>query len=113
MTCKDCKRRFHCTETNKSYKYSKDGDSWANWCDDFLSRHKSIWVEKDGYTAYQSGTNYHISITDNMRDQMVLHAICTKRKSKRALRKMIDFYTKTLPKLKEMVANEDGLDEFS
>lgn len=93
MTCKDCKRRFECSYSEKSYRKSKDGDAWANWCEAFQTKHKSKWVEKDGFTAYQSGYNWHISITDNMRDQMVLHASCTKRVSKRALKKMIDQYS--------------------
>lgn len=93
MTCKDCKNRRICTDDHKSYHLSNDGDSWANWCDEFISRHKPISVEKDGYTAYQNGTNYHITITENLSDQMVLHAACNKRVSKRALRRMIDQYS--------------------
>lgn len=93
MTCKDCVNRRHCNSLLKSYWYGEDGDSWANWCDEFMSRHKPISVEKDGYTAYQSGSDYHISITEKLTGQMVFHASCTKRVSKRALRRMIDQYS--------------------
>lgn len=93
MTCKDCEHRRKCTDTHKNYRVGADGDSWANWCDEFMSRHKPISVEKDGYTAYQSGSNYHISITEKLTGQMVLHAACNKRVSKRTLKKMIDQYS--------------------
>lgn len=113
MTCKDCKNRRHCNSVLKSYVYGEDRDSWANWCDDFVTRHKSKKIHKDGFIVTQSGYNWHIMIADEKNKKVLLHASCTKRKSKRALKKMIDFYTDTLPKLKEMVANDDGLDEFS
>ena len=113
MTCKDCKNRRNCTDGHKSYRLNKDGDSWANWCDDFVTRHKAKKIHKDGFIVTQSGYNWHIMIIDEKTNKMLLHAACTKRKSKRALKKMIDFYTKTLPKLKEMAVNEDGSDEFA
>lgn len=94
MTCNDCKRRFECSYSEKSYKKNADGDSWANWCEAFQTKHKTRGVRKDGFIVIQSGYNWHIAIFDD-ENRMVLHA-CTKRKSKRQLRKMIDLRKKLL-----------------
>jgi len=75
MTCKDCKNNEKCTNPNKSYKYN-DGDSWANWCDDFSSIHESKSVKVNGLTIAQSGYNYHILVFDD--DGMVAHMSCTR-----------------------------------
>lgn len=104
MTCKDCKRRFKCSYLEKSYKPSEDGDSWANWCDAFETKHKTRKVFKDGFVVIQSGYNWHIQIYDTsffrtsslLIPKMVFHASCTKRKSKRQLRKMVDLYKRLL-----------------
>lgn len=89
MTCKDCKLHRHCTDKHKSYKYSDDGDSWAHWCDDFKSKHRSRSITKNGYTVIQSGYNWHIHIADNETGSMIMHVACNKRKSKRELSKML------------------------
>lgn len=55
------------------------------------------WVEKSkdrkvtvgGYTIVQA-SNKHIHIYEG--ERMVLHASCTKRKSKRRLKKMVEYY---------------------
>lgn len=96
MTCKDCKRRFECSYSGKSYKKSSDGDSWANWCNAFLTKHKSRSVEYDGYTAIQDGYNWHVLIYSYY-GEFVLHASCTKRLSKRKLKKLIMKYKNNTP----------------
>lgn len=67
----------HCVFCNKEYK----------WVD--KSKDRKVTVGE--YTVVQASNN-HISITKD--DRMVLHASCTKKKSKRQLKKMVEHYEK-------------------
>lgn len=89
MTCKDCKKKRKCVSGNKSFLYDPDGDSWANWCDDFESKHKSRTVHYKGFTAVQSGYNILYSDADQ---NAWYHMNCTKRLSRRELKKDIELY---------------------
>ena len=106
MTCKDCKSHRNCANEHKSYKYCADGDSWAHWCDDFKSKHRSRSITKNGYTVTQSGYNWHIHIADNETGSMVMHAACNKRMSKRELSKMLNVY-KTLLQKSDLIYADD------
>lgn len=102
MKCKDCRKRRKCISCLKSYRYSNDGDSWANWCDDFDSVHKTRTLYKDGYLVMQSGVDWHIVIIDDYTNEMVLHEQCTKKMSNKKLLKMIDHYRKGIYNQKRM-----------
>lgn len=95
MTCKDCKSYDTCTIEYKSAELSADGDSWANWCDDFDSIHASKVVEKDGYTIFQSGYNYHVSVFDN-EDKLIFHAQVTKELTETELSEYLKVVLETL-----------------
>lgn len=71
------------------YKPHDDGSSWAEWCDDFLSRRKTHTVTHKGYTAIQSGVNYHVFVC-NPEKEFSAHFSFTKHKSKRQLKRLID-----------------------
>lgn len=66
----------HCVFCGKQYKWR---EGWR----------KDRVVSVGEYTVVQT-TNNHISITKG--DRMVFHAQCTKRLSKRKLKKQVDFY---------------------
>ena len=76
MTCKDCKSRHACTEPNKSYEYDKDGDSWANRCDDFDTIHEDKTVVKDGLRITQSGYSFNVWVRDDETGKLLFHCIC-------------------------------------
>lgn len=101
MTCKDCKSRHTCTNPNKSYEYEEDGDSLANWCDEFSSIHKSKTVVKDGLRITQSGYNFHIMVVDNKTDKPILHSSCTEKLSKKELERYANFVKTKLKELNE------------
>jgi len=107
MTCKDCKLFKTCTDNHKTTKY-KDGDSWANWCDDFRSRHKDKTVIYQGYTFVQNASSGNIWVYDS-NGQFRMHAICTKFLTKRDLEKYARDYVDNLPAfnkiLKETLTN--------
>ena len=105
MTCKDCRDRRKCECGFKSYRYNDDGDSWANWCDGFNSKHRTRRIKYKGYIVEQSGYNWHVMVIDPATDKMVLHAACEKRQSKRQLRETVRFCIETLPGL---IADLDG-----
>lgn len=64
MTCKDCKKRNNCKDPDKSFKYDEDGDSWANWCDDFDTIHADKTIHNGGLVVTQLGYNFHIWVAD-------------------------------------------------
>lgn len=66
----------HCVFCGKKYKWVEKG-------------RKARMVTVGEYTVVQASNN-HITITKG--DRMVYHASCTKRMSKRKLRKHVDFY---------------------
>lgn len=68
----------HCVFCNKEYK----------WVD----KSKERMVTVGEYTVVQASNN-HITICKG--DRRVMHLSCTKRKSKRQLKKMVDFYKLT------------------
>lgn len=90
MTCRDCTKKDVCKSMHKSFKYDKDGDSWANWCDDFKSIHKNKTVYKDGLEITQCGYNFHIWVTDEKTGELLLHAQCDKSISEEQLKQYAD-----------------------
>lgn len=97
MTCKDCKSRHTCTEPNKSYEYEEDGDSWANWCDDFDTIHKEKTVVKDGLRITQSGYSFNICVRDEKTGNLISHFLCRDEMTKNELKKYAG-YVKTILK---------------
>ncbi len=92
MTCRSCKRFKECDDPHRSCKYDKDGDSWANWCDEFLPIRETVCIEVDGYEVRQSGLNYHVTIRDIESGQTVAHYACKAYKSLASLKKMVIEY---------------------
>jgi hypothetical protein len=106
MTCKDCKISDKCQDRHKSFEYEKDGDSWANWCDDFQSVHKGKRVVVDGYTVMQSGENHHVMIVD-AEGNMIMHSACTRELTEDELRGQLDLY-RMLVKAVKRIEDEEG-----
>lgn len=106
FTCKRCKHWESCTDKHKSGR-TKDGDSWAYWCDYFESKVPTYTVETDRYVVSQSDRNYHTMIFDKELDRMVFHAQSTRPYSKKKLLEEIDFYLEMLNISKQMRENED------
>ena len=112
FTCKRCKHWETCTDKNKSSR-TKDGDSWAYWCDDFESKVPTYQVETDRYIVSQSDRNFHTMIFDKELDRCVFHSQTTKPLSKKKLLEEIDFYlvmreiSKKLIEKDEREANND------
>ena len=106
MTCKDCKSRHTCTEPHKSYEYEKDGDSWANWCDDFDTIHEDKTVVKDGLRIVKSGYNFNIMVFDDETDKLLFDCICQDEMTIKELYKQADFVKNKLPKLVEAAEKE-------
>ena len=102
MTCKDCKNRRTCTEPNKSYKYDKDGNSWANWCDDFDTIHKDKTMVKDGFQITQSGYNFYVWVRDEKTGELMSHFVCQKQLSERELGEYADYVKGVLPELERL-----------
>lgn len=84
MTCKDCKKYSKCTCASKSIEDKGYMNNWADWCDEFVSIHKDRLVEKDGYTIYQLGYNWHTIIYD-ADGKLVFHAPTPKAMNKEEL----------------------------
>ena len=97
MTCKDCKKWKQCKSSAKSDKYEEDGDSWANWCDDFDTIHKGKSISKGRYTITQSGYTWHLMIVDEQTGHMMLHAQCRKEMSEEELEAYLDRFIQTEP----------------
>lgn len=108
MTCKDCKSRHACTEPNKSYEYDKDGDSWANWCDDFDTIHEDKTVVKDGLQITQSGYSFNVWVRDKKTGKLISHFMCRDEMTKKELEEYADFVKNRLPKLVEAFEKEEG-----
>lgn len=106
MTCEDCKISDICTDKHKSYKYSEDGDSWANWCDEFQSIFRDKSVVVDGYTITQSGANHHVMIVDKD-GNFVMHAACTKDLTEDELRRKLDLYFALVKAERKIKADEN------
>lgn len=94
MTCKDCKNEKTCIDKNKSYKADADGDTWANWCDDFKSIHPDKEVEYHGIIALQTVYNWHIHYFDAKTLKWIGHASCTREMSEEELKKSIESFEK-------------------
>ena len=92
MTCRSCKRFKECTDPHRSCKYDEDGDSWANWCDEFFPVRETICIELEGYEVTQNGRNHHVMIRDIESGRIVAHYSCNKPKTIASLRKMVIEY---------------------
>lgn len=107
FTCRMCNKYVGCTNEHKSGRVSRDGDSWAYWCDDFESKVPTYTVETDRYVVSQSDRNFHTMIFDKELDRMVFHAQSTRPYSKKKLLKEIDFYLTMLNISKQMREEDD------
>ena len=95
MTCKDCRRFKSCLNVHKSAFPDPDGDSWANWCDDFDSVYDDQIIEDGDFTIVQSGYNHHVTIWQKMPDgseRFILHSQCQKRLTVEELRGQLKTY---------------------
>ena len=94
MTCKDCKKEKKCIDKRKSYDYDKDGEAWAEWCDDFDTIHPDKEVEYRGVIAHQTGYNWHVHYIDADTHEWIGHASCTREMSEEELKKSIESFEK-------------------
>lgn len=106
MTCKDCKLWKTCNSASKSDEYGEDGDSWANWCDDFRTIHRSRSVRNGEYIIYQSGYNWHIMMIHEPTGKMMMHCSCTAKKTKKELFDMVKLYH-DLQKIEKEILNDE------
>lgn len=92
FSCRMCDKWEICTDEHKSGRVSKDGDSWAYWCDDFYSKEPVYNYETDRYIATQSPYNYHTMIVDKAEDKIVFHSQTSKPLSRQKLKEELEFY---------------------
>jgi len=108
FTCRMCNKYVGCTNEHKSGRVSRDGDSWAYWCDDFYSKVPVHNYENEKYLVTQSPYNYHTAIVDKEKNKIVFHAQTSKPLSKKKLKEEIDFYLAMI----DFSKKEFGNDEF-
>ena len=66
---------------------------------------KTMLIEYKGYVVRQSNYNHHVMIAKDK--QMVYHASCTKRMSKKELREMVDWYIDFITNKFDAIYNDD------
>lgn len=86
MTCKDCVKYPACTNS----LISPDEDGCAEWCDEFVTVHKSKTVEFGGYTVHQTGYNFHVTLYKD--GKMVAHFNCTNEQTEEELKEFVGLY---------------------
>lgn len=106
MTCKDCKQWKTCNSSAKSDRYSDDGDSWANWCEEFVSRFKDKTVRWGEYRITQSGYNLHTMIIKG--NQFVMHAQTTKPLTRLELYRQLKRYLNFSKELFGKIYEDEG-----
>lgn len=85
MTCNDCKNRRNCHYWCKDTIFMKYG------CSSFESKYKTHHVKKHGLLCEQFGSTHEVIIYDGF-GAVLYHQYCEKRKSRFALRKILNNY---------------------
>ena len=116
QTCKDCIKHKRCTNENKEYVITEDGDSWAFYCDDFQVRRRMLTVRKGKYEASQ-GRYGGVTVIDKEAGRWIFHCRNGKKLTRKELREDIQFAVEELPKLtsrivdSEVKENDNGQEE--
>ena len=112
MTCKDCKKCNNCKDPDKSFKYDEDGDSWANWCDDFDTIHADKTIHNGGLVVTQCGYNFHIWVADEKTGKALAHFGCEEEKNEKELAKFADFVKNKLLEFVDKLLEDEEDDEW-
>ena len=74
-TCKDCLNRDKCKDENKRFELSKDGDSYAFYCDGFAGCEPHE-ITYNGYIVRQD-SRFGVYVYEEQTRKLQAHFLCT------------------------------------